>query len=202
MFHDPPANFPVRCRHDEIDSAAGEAAPIFQQSNNILKQALITRARRSVKSGGFFEIGHKVERLYDFHAKRGPVLYDLRLPARETPIHRVIPSCIVFSWAAEYMQWPRRFAGTWKQYPTKVINQLTRMTFPSGVSLYLRCPYHKENSLTERDYQFFLNPGLRAAFDFSSGLQIVPGLSAPIGLGQSSGRRGVLVYLSFEHPLF
>lgn len=45
----------------------------------------------------------------------------------------------------------------------------------------------------------WISPGLRAALDFSSGLQIVPGLAFPIGIGPSDGERRVLVYLSFEH---
>lgn len=42
-------------------------------------------------------------------------------------------------------------------------------------------------------------PGLRWAHDFSNGLQIVPGVAVPIGLGTSRGERSVLLYLSFEH---
>src|ERR1041384_2864983 len=34
-----------------------------------------------------------------------------------------------------------RFAGTWKQYSTKAIPQLARITIHRGESLYLRCPY-------------------------------------------------------------
>jgi hypothetical protein len=45
-----------------------------------------------------------------------------------------------------------------------------------------------------------LNPGIRWAYDFASGLQIVPGVAFPIGVGPSRGQRSVLVYLSFEHP--
>jgi hypothetical protein len=48
----------------------------------------------------------------------------------------------------------------------------------------------------------FINPGMRYAFDFKSGLQIVPGIAAPIGLGQSHGEYGLFLYLSFEHPLW
>jgi hypothetical protein len=54
---------------------------------------------------------------------------------------------------------------------------------------------------TRVEHSFFLNPGMRFAIDFASGLQIVPGLSFPIGIGPSHGEFGVLVYLSFEHPL-
>ena len=45
----------------------------------------------------------------------------------------------------------------------------------------------------------WLSPGVRAAIDFSSGLQIVPGLAFPIGIGPTDGARRVLFYLSFEH---
>jgi len=48
----------------------------------------------------------------------------------------------------------------------------------------------------------FINPGFRYAINFKSGLQIVPGLAVPIGLGSSSGSSGVFAYLSFEHPLW
>jgi hypothetical protein len=45
----------------------------------------------------------------------------------------------------------------------------------------------------------FVSPGVRWAYDFPSGLQIVPGLAFPIGFGPSRGSRQVLLYLSFEH---
>jgi hypothetical protein len=47
---------------------------------------------------------------------------------------------------------------------------------------------------------FLISPGIRGAFNFSSGLQIVPGIAIPIGVGPSSGERGLFLYLSFEHP--
>ncbi len=45
----------------------------------------------------------------------------------------------------------------------------------------------------------WISPGLRAAIDFPSGLQIVPGLAFPIGLGPTDGEKRVLAYLSLEH---
>ncbi len=45
-----------------------------------------------------------------------------------------------------------------------------------------------------------ISPGVRGAFNFASGLQIVPGIAFPIGIGPSDGDRGVFLYLSFEHP--
>jgi hypothetical protein len=47
---------------------------------------------------------------------------------------------------------------------------------------------------------WLLNPGIRWAHNFRNGLQIVPGVSFPIGIGPSAGDWGVLLYVSFEHP--
>jgi hypothetical protein len=53
---------------------------------------------------------------------------------------------------------------------------------------------------TARTSEFLLAPGLRGAIDFPSGLQIVPGIAFPFGIGSSRGERAVFAYLSFEHP--
>ena len=53
---------------------------------------------------------------------------------------------------------------------------------------------------TARQNSLILNPGIRWAYNFRSGLQIVPGIGAPIGLGPSRGEKGIFLYLSFEHP--
>lgn len=45
-----------------------------------------------------------------------------------------------------------------------------------------------------------LNPGFRWAYNLKNGLQIVPGISVPVGAGPSAGEKGLLLYLSFEHP--
>jgi hypothetical protein len=42
---------------------------------------------------------------------------------------------------------------------------------------------------------------VRWAHNFTNGLQIVPGVSVPMGAGPSAGERGVIFYLSFEHPI-
>lgn len=52
---------------------------------------------------------------------------------------------------------------------------------------------------SQRSTEFLLSPGLRGAIDMASGLQIVPGLAFPFGVGGSRGERGVYAYLSFEH---
>ncbi|HZN55807.1 MAG TPA: hypothetical protein VFB67_10860 [Candidatus Polarisedimenticolaceae bacterium] len=52
---------------------------------------------------------------------------------------------------------------------------------------------------TERRHELFLSPGVRWSHDLSGGLQIVPGIAVPWGIGPSHGERTVFVYLSFEH---
>lgn len=53
---------------------------------------------------------------------------------------------------------------------------------------------------TEWGSELVISPGIRGAIDFPSGLQVVPGLAFPIGVGPSKGERSVFLYLSFEHP--
>jgi hypothetical protein len=53
---------------------------------------------------------------------------------------------------------------------------------------------------TEWSTTVLLNPGIRWAYNFKNGLQIVPGVSVPVGVGPSSGERGIFLYLSLEHP--
>lgn len=53
---------------------------------------------------------------------------------------------------------------------------------------------------TQWSRSLFLNPGVRWAYNFKNGLQIVPGVGAPLGVGPSAGEKGIFLYLSFEHP--
>jgi hypothetical protein len=50
---------------------------------------------------------------------------------------------------------------------------------------------------TEWTDELVISPGVRVAFNFASGLQIVPGVAIPFG---RNGERGLFFYLSFEHP--
>jgi len=59
-----------------------------------------------------------------------------------------------------------------------------------------------EDGRLRREESFSINPGMRFAVNFKSGLQVVPGIAVPIGVGPSAGEYGVFVYLSLEHPLF
>lgn len=51
----------------------------------------------------------------------------------------------------------------------------------------------------EREFASVLSPGLRKAFNFSNGSQIVAGVAAPIGLTGNAPDYGVFLYLSIEH---
>jgi hypothetical protein len=59
-----------------------------------------------------------------------------------------------------------------------------------------------DNSNTVTTNSLFINPGMRYAINFKSGLQIVPGIAVPIGIDSSNGASGIYAYLSFEHPLW
>lgn len=45
----------------------------------------------------------------------------------------------------------------------------------------------------------FIVPGIRWGYDLRSGLQVVPGIAFPIGMGASEGTKQLFVYLSLEH---
>jgi hypothetical protein len=55
-------------------------------------------------------------------------------------------------------------------------------------------------SRTTQRHDLYISPGIRWAYNFKSGLQIVPGVGLPVGVGPSSGQMGMIFYLSFEHP--
>lgn len=51
-----------------------------------------------------------------------------------------------------------------------------------------------------RERTTLVNPGIRYASNFSSGMQVVSGVSFPRGVGSTPRERSVLLYLSVEHP--
>lgn len=53
---------------------------------------------------------------------------------------------------------------------------------------------------TSRNNSFFLAPGIRGTVNLTRGLQLVPGVVVPIGVGPSGGERAVHLFLSVEHP--
>ena len=53
---------------------------------------------------------------------------------------------------------------------------------------------------TQRSHTVLMSPGVRWAYNFKNGTQIVPGIAVPVGIGPSRGEVGVLFYFSVEHP--
>lgn len=53
----------------------------------------------------------------------------------------------------------------------------------------------------EREFEAVISPGLRRAFNYANGSQLVLGLGIPVGLTRSAPDVGVFIYLSFEHDL-
>jgi hypothetical protein len=84
------------------------------------------------------------------------------------------------------------------------VGQSLILTSSSLIQPMLEAVYSRGTEVTGPDRtssieSFVLAPGARLAFNFDSGLQIVPGIAVPIGIGPSSGERGVFLYLSVEH---
>jgi hypothetical protein len=73
------------------------------------------------------------------------------------------------------------------------VNFMLETVFASSQLVLARDKTSWANSL-------FLSPGVRWAYNFKNGLQIVPGVAMPVGVGPSWGEKGFFVYLSFEHP--
>ncbi len=72
------------------------------------------------------------------------------------------------------------------------------------VNLMLELAWDRQEALfgsgsADREDGLLLAPGVRWAHDFANGLQIVPGVAVPIGLGPSRGERAIFLYASFEH---
>jgi hypothetical protein len=55
---------------------------------------------------------------------------------------------------------------------------------------------------TQRIHDLLIGPGARWAINLPRKLQIVPGISVPLGLGPGAGEKGLFLYLSFEHPMW
>jgi hypothetical protein len=80
-----------------------------------------------------------------------------------------------------------------------VIVTASSIVQPMLEAVYSRSREVAGDRRTESSESFFISPGLRAAINFPSGLQVVPGIAVPVGVGPSHRERGVFVYLSFEH---
>ncbi len=66
-------------------------------------------------------------------------------------------------------------------------------------TVWMSSPQVAGPGVTTPDKNLFISPGIRWSHNFKNGLQIVPGVGLPIGVGPSSGQVGAIFYLSFEH---
>jgi hypothetical protein len=67
-------------------------------------------------------------------------------------------------------------------------------------TVFVRSQIVVAGNRTDWTSSLFLSPGIRWAYNFKNGLQIVPGIGVPLGVGPSAGEKAVFLYLSFEHP--
>ena len=107
----------------------------------------------------------------------------------QLPLSLTMGSSFVSHWNAGITMTPRSLtlynlgaSVVWLARPT--FNVLYEVTWTSG----------PDRAVT------LMNPGVRWAYNFASGLQIVPGLAYTFGVGPERRGQGVFVYLSFEHP--
>jgi hypothetical protein len=67
-------------------------------------------------------------------------------------------------------------------------------------TVFVRSQTVVASNRTDWSNSLFFSPGIRWSHNFNNGLQIVPGIGVPIGVGPSAGEKAVFLYLSFEHP--
>ena len=99
----------------------------------------------------------------------------------------------------------RNSAGARADSYALTLGQSLVMTVHPNIQPLVEAVYTREQDVvaensTEWKDDFVISPGVRVAFNFASGLQIVPGFAVPVGVGPSRSSRGMFFYLSFEHP--
>lgn len=67
---------------------------------------------------------------------------------------------------------------------------------------YLSPATVQDDGSIDRGHAFVVNPGVRFALTFPFGLQIVPGVSAPVQVSADGVEVSAMAYLSFEHTLW
>ena len=123
------------------------------------------------------------------------------------PVSAVIAPWLVTHWNAGVTETPSAQDRTGDRAPTTAVNlgasAIWRMR--PTLNLLVEITWVQFQTVVGPDatawsQEFRISPGVRWAYNFSSGLQIVPGLAFPFGVGPSRGDDAVLLYLSFEHP--
>ncbi len=123
------------------------------------------------------------------------------------PVSTVLSERLVAHWNAGATWTPRARNTLGQRADTTVANlgQSTIFHLLPTLDLMLEVFWARTQSVagpgrTASDRTFLLSPGVRYAWNVPHGLQIVPGIGVPVGVGPSRGQRSILIYLSFEHP--
>jgi hypothetical protein len=123
------------------------------------------------------------------------------------PVSWVLSSRVVTHWNVGMTLIPSAHGAAADQATTASLSlgQSIVWLVSPRVNLMLETAWTRDESVsgpgqTSAARTLFISPGVRWAFNFASGLQVVPGVAAPIGVGPSAGTVSVLLYLSFEHP--
>ena len=85
-------------------------------------------------------------------------------------------------------------AGATIEHGTTTGNAAASVIFAALPKVHLML----ESLWNTSDHALVVSPGVRWAYDFKSGLQIVPGLAMPVDT--RAHQRSLFLYLSFEHP--
>jgi len=140
----------------------------------------------------------------DARARRGAGGLGLQL---NLPVSARLAKRLVAHWNAGVTQTPRAQGISGGRSAISTFNLGQGLALQAGRRLDMLCEVlflRGEEIVGERairwSSELLVNPGVRWAHDLPGGLQIVPGVSVPIGVGPSRGEVGVFVYLSVEHP--
>lgn len=122
------------------------------------------------------------------------------------PVSVVLSPTLVAHSNAGYSRTPRATGGEGARANLEgwSVGQSVVWLAAQRVNFLLEATYARQqeiaNGAVARVRSAFVSPGVRWSYDFDSGLQIVPGIAFPIGVGPSRGEKSVFLYLSFEHP--
>jgi hypothetical protein len=122
------------------------------------------------------------------------------------PVSKTLGSRVVTHWNAGITFFPgtQNAVGDTASVVNLNLAQSFVFLLSPTVNLMLETVWNRDESVTGPDQttgtkSLFISPGVRFALNFESGLQVVPGIAFPIGVGPSSGENSVVLYLSFEH---
>lgn len=121
------------------------------------------------------------------------------------PVSVKVSKRVVTHWNAGLTETPHARSETGERAATTGVNlgESTIFLARNNFNILFETVWNRNESVvtshhTQAEYSALLNPGIRWAWNRKNGLQIVPGVAVPIGVGPSHGEHGVFFYLSFE----